>query len=107
MPYLNQLVKVFWGNKDVTKKREIRRATVIKVGETNFVVQFEDDGQTHEYPIDTEDVFGVSISRVLRSSSRTSSSSSSGNENRTQRARNSSKRKVSKIKIQLILAKTC
>ena len=104
MPYLNQLVKVFWGNKDVTKKREIRRATVIKVGETNFVVQFEDDGQTHEYPIDTEDVFGY----VLRSNSRTSSSSSSGNKNRTQsRARNSSKRKVSKIKIQLILAKTC
>ena len=106
MPYLHQLVKVFWGNKDVTKKREIRRATVIKVGETNFVVQFE-DGQTHEYPIDTEDVFGVSISRVLRSSSRTSSSSSSGNENRTQRARKVSKRKVSKIKIQLVLAKTC
>ena len=95
MPYLNQLVKVFWGNKDVTKKREIRRAKVIKVGETNFAVQFE-DGQTHEYPIDTEDVFGVSISRVLRSNSRTSSSSSSGNENGTQsRARNSSKRKVS------------
>lgn len=95
MPYLHQLVKVFWGNKDVTKKREIRRATVIKVkvGETNFVVQFE-DGQTHEYPIDTEDVFGVSISRVLRSSSSTSSSSSSGNENRTQRARKVSKRKV-------------
>ena len=95
MPYLHQLVKVFWGNKDVTKKREIRRATVIKVkvGETNFVVQFE-DGQTHEYTIDTEDVFGVSISRVLRSSSSTSSSSSSGNENRTQRARKVSKRKV-------------
>ena len=93
MPYLHQLVKVFWGNKDVTKKREIRRATVIKVGETNFVVQFE-DGQTHEYPIDTEDVFGVSISRVLRSSSSTSSLSSSGNENRTQRARKVSKRKV-------------
>ena len=103
MPYLNQRVKVFWGNKDVTKKREIRRATVIKVEETNFVVQFE-DGQTHDYPIDTEDVFGY----VLRSNSRTSSSSSSGNKNRTQsRARNSSKRKVSKIKIQLILAKTC
>ena len=82
---------MFWGNKDVTKKREIRRATVIKVEETNFVVQFE-DGQTHEYPIDTtEDVFGY----VLRSNSRTSSSSSSGNGNRTQsRARNSSKRKV-------------
>ena len=94
MPYLNQRVKVFWGNKDVTKKREIRRATVIKVEETNFVVQFE-DGQTHEYPIDTEDVFGEAQSRVLRSNSRTSSSSSSGNENRTQsRARNSSKRKV-------------